>query len=71
MHEHQQDLRIAAARAFRESLEQLQNISAPEHQNTKSNTQIWEEAAADLDAFLGEAESLQAEMLDQESDENS
>jgi hypothetical protein len=70
MHEHQQDLRIAAARAFMESLEQLQNISAPEHQNTKSDNQIWAEAAADLDAFLGDEESLQTEIFDEESDEN-
>jgi hypothetical protein len=70
MHEHQQDSRIAAARAFMESLEQLKIISASEHQTTKSDSQIWEEAAADLDAFLGDDESLQAEMFDRESDES-
>jgi hypothetical protein len=61
MHEHQQDSRIAAARAFMESLEQLKIISASEHQTTKSD---------DLDAFLGDDESLQAEMFDRESDES-
>lgn len=71
MHEHQQYLRIAAARAFRESLEQLEKISTSEHQNPKSDSQIWEETAADLDAFLGDEESLPAEISDEDSDEYS
>ena len=82
MHEHQQNLRIASARAFRESLNQLQNILAPEHQSAESGCQsegefseqnqsdpnIWEEAVADLDAFFGGQESPQAEMLDEENE---
>ena len=81
MHEHRpQNLRNAAARAFRESLEQLQNILPPEPQTAESdfqsegelsshnqtNTQIWEEAAADLDAFFGDPEPSPTGPLDEE-----
>jgi hypothetical protein len=82
MHDHQQNQRIAAARAFMESLSQLQNIWEAEHQSAESGCQsecefseqnqtdsnIWEEAVADLDAFLGDQELPQAEMLDEENE---
>ena len=72
MHEHRpQNLRNAAARAFRESLEQLEDILASEPQTADSDVKIWEEAAADLDAFFDEEESPQAGMLDEESEEYS
>lgn len=65
--------RMAAARAFTESLEQLQDILAQDdHTNTaetdkcerspsesQTNSAVWEEAAADLDEFLGEAHSAE------------
>lgn len=82
MHEHQPNQRSAAARAFMESLKQLQNICPAEPQPAESDfptecdlslesetdTKIWEEAGADLDAFFGDLELLQNEMLDQESE---
>ncbi|MEW6494093.1 MAG: hypothetical protein AB1589_16505 [Cyanobacteriota bacterium] len=69
MNEHQQNLRIAAARDFMESLNQLENILAPEYQAAESeyqpedafsakeqaNSEILEQMAADLDAFFGDA----------------
>ena len=75
---HQQNRRIDATRAFRESLEQLQNILPPEPQPAKSDlpaqcdcslesqadTKIWEEVGADLDAFFGDLDLLQNEMLE-------
>ncbi len=65
--------RMAAARAFTESLEQLQDILARddrtdavetencEHSQSESqaNPAVWEEAAADLDEFLGDAHSAE------------
>lgn len=65
--------RMAAARAFTESLEQLQDIVARddrtdaaetencEHSQAQSqtNSAVWEEAAADLDEFLGDARSAE------------
>ncbi len=81
MHEHQQNRRIAAARAFNESLEQLQNILPPEPQSAESDlhseghlslekradAKIWEEAAADLDAFFRDSEPPQAGVWNDES----
>ncbi len=73
MHEHQHNQRTAAARAFMESLDQLQNILAQEPQTIESEYQgsgvhsgshlselkLLEDAAADLDKFFGEQESLE------------
>jgi hypothetical protein len=81
MHEPQQNLRIAASRAFKESLDQLQNILAQECQTAESNSQelgehscerwtvseLLEEAAADLDEFFGEQELLPEEAFGEES----
>ena len=81
MHEHQQNPRIDAARAFRESLDQLQNILPAEPQPAECDLQpegclslekqtdakIWEEAAADLDAFFRDLETPQLRMWDDES----
>ena len=70
MNENQPNLRIAAARDFLESLNQLENILAPEHQTAESeyqprsnnfpinepnNSEILEQMAADLDAFFGDS----------------
>ncbi|MGC1395335.1 MAG: hypothetical protein WA828_13720 [Coleofasciculaceae cyanobacterium] len=68
MHEHQQNQRIAAKRAFTESLNQLQDIlleeqlaqvEAPPANSTNQgiDAQAWEEAAADLDQFFGDVPS--------------
>lgn len=70
MHEPQQNQRMAADRAFTESLDQLQDILLRDNQaaeveasQAKDNTnhwidaQAWEEAAADLDQFFGDVES--------------
>ena len=72
MHEHQRDRRIAATRAFTESLNQLQNILAQERQTPESesplvNTNLLEEAAADLDAFFSEQDIQAEEGLDEEN----
>jgi hypothetical protein len=72
MHEHQHNKRIAASRAFVESLDQLQNILAQERQTPESESQLLdanllEEAAADLDAFFGEQELQAEEGLGEES----
>jgi len=72
MHEHQHDRRIAATRAFIESLDQLQNILAQERQTPESelplsNPNLLEEAAADLDAFFSEQDIQAEEELDEES----
>jgi hypothetical protein len=69
MSEHQQNQRIDAARAFTESLKQLNDIlpqdaqlAKPEaHQDKtgssyKIDARAWEEAAADLDQFFGDVE---------------
>lgn len=71
MHEPQQNQRIAADRAFRESLNQLQDILLQENQaaeievpqakdraNHWIDAQAWEEAAADLDQFFGDVQPL-------------
>lgn len=73
MPEPQQNQRSAAARAFIESLDQLQNILAQEPQTAESEYQgsgvhsaehpsdlkLLEDAAADLDNFFGEPGSLE------------
>ena len=73
MHKHQHNQRTAAARAFMESLDQLQNILAQEPQTVESeyhssgvhpgsyqsDLKLLEEAAADLDEFFGEQESIE------------
>lgn len=69
MHEHQQNQRIAAKRAFRESLNQLQDIlleeqpapiaAPPAKDPANIDAQAWEEAAADLDQFFGDVPSDQ------------
>jgi hypothetical protein len=70
MHEHPQNLRSSADRAFMESLDQLQNILAQESQTTEPEFQlddrhllsseteltVWEEAAADIEQFFGETQ---------------
>lgn len=70
MHERQQNQRIAAKRAFRESLNQLQDIlleeqlaqieapQAKDAANQGIDAQAWEEAAADLDQFFGDVPPL-------------
>lgn len=70
MNENQPNLRIAAARDFLESLNQLENILAPEHQpaesecqpknnnlpiNEPTHSEMLEQMAADLDAFFGDS----------------
>ena len=81
MHEHQQNQRIAAAKAFIESLDQLQNILAQEPQtaessslkpsvhsaNARSDQQLLEEAGAELDTFFGAQEQLEKGALDEEA----
>ncbi len=81
MDEHQQNFRITAAKAFIESLDQLQTIGATEHQPTESecqpqgcasstnptNAKMWDEAAADLDAFFGDTLPSQPGILGEES----
>lgn len=69
MHEHQQNQRMAAKRAFTESLNQLQDIllqdelaeieapQAKDQTNYWIDAQAWEEAAADLDQFFGDVPS--------------
>ena len=85
MQEHQPNLRSAADRAFRESLEQLENILPPEPQTAESDypikgdfpsrsqpdSKLWEEAAADLDAFFEDKHLPQAGMLHEEGKETS
>jgi hypothetical protein len=97
MHEHQQNQRITAARAFMESLDQLQDMLVQERQMAKSESQpsgdrvsqvepsssalvrntdscsengtdlkILEEAAADLDEFFGDSQSLEEWELGEE-----
>lgn len=75
MHDHEQNQRMNAARAFAESLDQLQHIlrqeaqaaeseSSPKNeQSSKSWTvlQAWEDAAADLDQFFGDTQPLEDE----------
>jgi hypothetical protein len=82
MQEHQPNLRNSADRAFRESLEQLENILPPELQATESDlplegdfsrqnqpdSNLWEEAAADLAAFFEDKQLPQAGMLDEEAE---
>lgn len=81
MKEHQQNFRIVAAKAFSESLDQLQSIGALEHQPTESECQpegsvsstsptqdkAWDEVAADLDAFFGDTQPSQAGIWGEES----
>jgi hypothetical protein len=68
MHEHSENLRLAAEVAFFKSLEQLQNILTQERQTRESefpqgsnslspifpDSQAMEDAAADLDAYFGD-----------------
>lgn len=72
MHEHEQNRRIDAARAFAESLDQLQKILTQEAQAAEAESltqsakssdsrkilQAWEDAAADLDQFFGDTQPL-------------
>lgn len=81
MHEHPQNLRISAARAFMESLDQLQNILEQESQTTEPEFQlddsdlltsdtdltVWEEAAADIEQFFGETQRSGEGGLEHES----
>lgn len=79
MQEHQPNLRSSADRAFRESLEQLENILPPDDQTAESDfpsrsqpdSNLWEEAAADLDAFWEDTHLPQAGMLDEEDESTS
>ncbi len=78
MHEPQQNQRIAANRAFTESLDQLQHILLQKAQPLESesllhpnshnsiDSKAWEDAAADLDQFFGDAQPEDA-ILDEES----
>jgi hypothetical protein len=76
MHEHQQNQRMAAKRAFTESLNQLQDILLQENQpaeieapQAKDNAnhwidaEAWEEAAADLDQFFGDVQPSDEEAI--------
>lgn len=76
MHEHQQNQRMAAKRAFTESLNQLQDIllqdselaeieapQAKDQTNYWIDAQAWEEAAADLDQFFGDVQSSDEEFV--------
>ncbi len=69
MPEYQQNQRMAAKRAFTESLNQLQDILLQDNQPTEAqapqakdkanhwiDAQAWEEAAADLDQFFGDVQ---------------
>lgn len=70
MQEPQPNLRIAASRAFMESLDELHNILAQERQTAESephrsgdressswpDLNLLEEAAADLDEYFGDAQ---------------
>jgi len=72
MHEHEQNQRMNANRAFAESLDQLQNILKQEAPSAESESlslsdkfsdswtvlQAWEDAAADLDQFFGDTQPL-------------
>jgi hypothetical protein len=85
MHKHQPNQRIAAARAFMDSLDQLQDILAQEHQiaesespssgncssNSSTGAEVLEEAAADLETFFGDTQSLEEGMLGEERGERS
>lgn len=80
MPEHQQNQRSAAARAFIESLDQLQNILAQEnptpelefqlddsHASTiESDLTVWEEAVADIEQFFGDNELPEVGGLEEE-----
>lgn len=80
MDEHQQNRRTAADRAFMESLNQLQDILAPDPQasksgfgsadsrctNSQTNAKIWEDAAADLEAFFSDKEPSKGKTLNGE-----
>lgn len=66
MHEPQSNLRTTAARAFVESLDQLQTILTQERPTSESESQeldlkLLEEAAADLDEFFGDVDCLAEE----------
>lgn len=81
MDEHPQDLRNSAARAFMQSLGQLQNILAQESQTPEPEFQlddshsstseidltVWEEAAADIEQFFGETQPSEEGRLDEQS----
>lgn len=85
MQEHQPNLRSAADRAFLESLEQLDNILPPDPQTAESdfplegdfpsrsqpNSNLWEEAADDLDAFLQDEHLPQPGIFDGEGEQTS
>ncbi|MFB8791536.1 MAG: hypothetical protein U7123_22530 [Potamolinea sp.] len=72
MHEHPENLRLAAEVAFFESLDQLQNILAQEGQTEESeylgsedylaqifpDSKAMDDAVADLDAFFGDVPQL-------------
>jgi hypothetical protein len=80
MDEHQHNPRVTAAKAFIESLDQLQTILASEspkadtqldpenapYSPSQTNPEILEEAAADLDAFFGEDDLSEVEDLNPE-----
>lgn len=76
MQEHQPNLRSAADKAFRESLEQLENILPPEPQTAEGdfssrsqpNSNLWEEAGADLEAFWEDTFLPQTDLLDEEGE---
>lgn len=79
MQEHSQNPRISATNAFMESLDQLHQILAQEHQLSKSassseheqellietDAHILDEVAADLDAFFGDGALSEPEELDE------
>ncbi len=74
MHEHQRNPRFSAAKAFMESLDQLQNILAQERQTDESepsdnwsDSEVLEEVGADLDEFFGEQEPSEAGLVGDES----
>lgn len=70
MHEHQRNRRLDAAKAFKESLDQLQTILTPEQTASQSkfpsdgmhssknqpDAHVLEEVVADLDEFFGDTQ---------------
>lgn len=80
MREHPQNPRMSATNAFMESLDQLHQILAQEHQLSDSerpserehqslseaDAHILDEVAADLDAFLGDEALSEPEELEED-----
>jgi hypothetical protein len=63
MHEHQQNIRITAARAFRESLDQLQNILAHERQIAESESEGSSDSVSEAGKGSAQVEPLGSGLL--------